>query len=101
MNNAIAKFRQRKPSDIQPNPKADNDESSKSPKKLPDWAKWIIGCNILMVHLVIVLVGVEDISFTLNDITLTAYVVTGLGVPIGLANRTVVNALAGAFGIKS
>ena len=69
-------------------------------KKLPDWVKMVIGCDIIMVHLVIILVGVESIPFTLNDTTLAAYIVIGLGMPVGLANQTIRSALAAYF-VKS
>ena len=54
-----------------------------------------------MVHLVAILVGIEGVPFSLNDWTLAAYVVTGLGIPVGLANRAVRGAIAALFGIKS
>ena len=54
-----------------------------------------------MVHSVVVAAGIKDVPFTLGDAALAAYVVTGLGVPVGLASRTVRGALAGLFGIKS
>ena len=106
MGDPVAEFKQRMPSDIQSNPKAGNDSSSSdSPpgddSKLPTWAKWIIGCNIIMIHLVVLLVGFKDVPFALNDVALAAYVVTGLGLPVGLASRAVRGALAALFGIKS
>ena len=60
-----------------------------------------MGCNLVMVHLVVILVGIEGVPFSLNDWTLAAYVVTGLGIPVGLANRAVRGAIAALFGIKS
>ena len=105
MNDPVAEFRERSPSDISLNPKAGSDPSpSDTPAgddpKLPTWAKWIVGCNIVMVHLVVILVGIKDVPFTLNDAALVAYVVTGLGISVGLANRAVRGALAALFGIK-
>lgn len=106
MSDPIAKFKRRIPSDISSNPKAGQDLSSlDTPSgddpKLPTWAKWIVGCNLIMVHLVVMLVGIEDVPFTLNDAALAAYVVTGLGIPVGLASRVIRSALASIFGIKS
>ena len=106
MGDPVADFRQRKPSDILPNPKAgDGGSGGDAPvgddKKLPTWAKCIIVCNLVMVHSVVVAAGIKDVPFTLGDAALAAYVVTGLGVPVGLASRTVRGALAGLFGIKS
>ena len=54
-----------------------------------------------MVHLVIILVGIESMPFSLNDVALAAYIVTGLGIPVGLANRAIRGAIASFFGIKS
>ena len=54
-----------------------------------------------MVHMVVILVGIESIPFSLNDWTLAAYIVTGLGIPVGLANQAVRGAIASLFGIKS
>ena len=50
-----------------------------------------------MVHLVVILVAIEDVPFSLNDAILAAYVVTGLGVPIGLASQAAKSALFGLF----
>ena len=106
MGDPVAEFRQRKPSDIQPNPKAgDGGSGGDAPAgddgKLPTWAKYIMAVNLAMVHLVIMLAGFEGVPFALGDAALAAYVVTGLGIPVGLANRAVRGALAGLFGIKS
>lgn len=102
---APVEFRERKPSDTQSNPKVDDDtaseESPAGSDKLPVWAKWVIGCNVIMIHLVVILVGVMDVPFALNDAVLVAYVVTGLGMPIGLASHAVRGALAGLFGVKT
>lgn len=80
---------------------AQEDVPAGSDKKLPTWAKWVIGCDIVMVHLVVVLTGVDGVPFELSDAALAAYVVTGLGMPIGLASHAVRGALAGLFGVKS
>ena len=106
MSDPAIKFKQKTPSDIQPNPKADKDSSSEDvppngDSKLPTWAKWIIGCNLIMVHLVVMLTGIESVPFSLNDWALAAYIITGLGIPVGLANRAVRGAIASLFGIKS
>ena len=61
----------------------------------------VIGCNVAMMRLVVVLVGFMDVPFALNDAVLGAYVVTGLGMPIGLASHAVRNALVGLFGVSS
>ena len=102
----MPEFRRRTPPDVPYNPKAgDGPPSRDMPagggKKLPKWAKWVIGTNVGMAHLVVVLVGIQDIPFTLDEVALAAYVVTGLGIPIGLANQAVRGALAGLFGAKS
>ena len=106
MGDPVAEFRQRKPSDIQPNPKAgdggsDGDVPAGYDEKLPAWTKCVIACNLVMVHLVVMLAGFESVPFALGDAALTAYVVTGLGMPVGLASRAVRGALAGLFGLKS
>lgn len=78
-----------------------DDVPAGSDKKLPGWAKLVIGGNLVMMHLVIILVGVECIPFTLHETALAAYVITGLGIPIGLANQAVRSTLVGIFGAKS
>ena len=105
MGDPVAEFRRRGPAGIPPNPKADGAPSADMPpgsgdERLPTWTKWIVACNLVMVHLVIMLVGFEWVPFTLSDAALTAYVVTGLGIPVGLASRAVRGALASLFGIN-
>ena len=70
-------------------------------RKLPAWAKSLIVVNTVAVHAVVVSVGIDVVPFTLSDAALAAYVVTCLGVPVGLASQAVRGALAGLFGIKS
>lgn len=106
MGDPVEKFRKREPASILPNPKAGGAPPGDVPpgsgdEGLPAWAKWIVACNLVMVHLVIMLVGFEWVPFMLNDAALTAYVVTGLGIPVGLASRAIRGALASLFGIKS
>ena len=106
MGDPLSKLKARSLTDLLPNPNVSNDAQDNgtivgSEDKLPRWVKMVIGSNVIMVHLVVVLVGIVDIPFTLNDATLAAYVVIGLGVPVGLANQTVRSALSVIFGIKS
>lgn len=102
----VARFKRREPSDILPNPKVKNadsgeDEPASSDKKLPAWTKSLIVVNTIAVHAVVVSVGIEAVPFTLSDAALAVYVVTCLGVPVGLASQAVRGALAGLFGVKS
>lgn len=106
MPGPLENFKQRKPSNIQPSRKVRNNVSGKDvppgdDKRLPIWAKWVIGVNLIMVHLIVMLTGIEDIPFMLNDVALAAYIVTVLGIPIGLASQAVRNALAVVFGVKT
>lgn len=99
-------FRQKKPSSILPSRKVGDDSSNEDTppsdkKTLPTWAKYVIGFNLIMVHLVVVMVGFTGIPFELSDGALVAYIVIGLGMPIGLANRAVRHALTALFGVKS
>lgn len=88
---------------IEDNPKAgidtpDNrDEYEVDGRKLPDWAKGVIITNIVMIHVVVFLVGIDDVPFTLNDAALAAYVVVGLGTPVGLASQAIRAALSSLF----
>ncbi len=102
----MVKFKYKSPGDVPSNPKVGDGPPSEdvppgSDKKLPRWTKWVIGVNLIMVHLVVILVGINCVPFTLSDTVLAAYVVTGLGMPIGLASQAVRSALAGLFGAKS
>ena len=106
MGAPVTGFRPRTPTDVPANPVVGNGPPSEDvptgdDKKLPTWVKWVIGLNLVMVHTVVILVGVDSVPFTLNDAALAAYVVTGLGIPIGLASQAVWSALGGIFGIKS
>jgi len=106
LGDPTSRFRERSPQNIRPNPKvgknpSDKDAPASSDNRLPTWAKWIIGCNVVMVHLIVIMTGFEAIPFTLNDVPLAAYIVISLGVPVGLANQTIRVALEALFGIKS
>lgn len=106
MGDPVARFKRREPSNVLSNPKAnDGDSDDDTPpgggKKLPTWAKSLIVVNTVAVHAVVVSVGIDAVPFTLSDAALAAYVVTCLGVPVGLASQAVRGALAGLFGIKS
>ncbi len=107
MSDPLNGFKARPPAEILPNPKVSKDASprdippEKDRGKLPAWIKWVIGCNIVMVHLVVVLVGWNDLPFMLNDAVLIAYIITALGLPVSLGNQTIRNAIAGIFAIKS
>lgn len=106
MGNSVSGFKGRSPSSIQPNTKiGDNaptkDIPSETNRKLPNWAKLVIGSNIVMVHVVVILVGITDVPFTLSDASLAAYIVIAMGMPVGLANQTVRSALVGLFAAKS
>lgn len=106
MGDPVARFKRREPSDVPSNPKAkDGDSGDDTPpggdKKLPTWAKYLIAVNTVAVHTVVVSAGIEAVPFTLSDAALAAYVVTCLGVPVGLASQAVRGALAGLFGTKS
>ena len=57
--------------------------------------------KLYFLGIVIILVGIESMPFSLNDVALAAYIVTGLGIPVGLANRAIRGAIASFFGIKS
>ena len=54
-----------------------------------------------MVHLVVMFAGFKDMPFTLSDTALAAYIVIGLGMPVGLTNQTIRSALGALFGMKS
>ena len=54
-----------------------------------------------MVHIVVIMVGIEELPFTLNDASLVAYILVGMGMPVGLANQSVRSALVGLFETKS
>ena len=94
------------PKDIRPSPNVDSnppvgDTLPKDDRKLPLWVKLVIGSNIVMVHLIVILVGIDAVPFSLTDTALAAYIVLGLAVPIGLANYPIRTALGAIFGTKS
>ena len=100
-----SRFKEKRQFDAPASSKVDRDAPAMdapvgNDKKLPEWAKMIIATDLIMVHLIVILVGVESIPFTLNDWALAAYITVGLGMPVGLANRTVLEALANVFRTK-
>ncbi|MCE2499056.1 MAG: hypothetical protein J4F28_08780 [Nitrosopumilaceae archaeon] len=104
----VTQFKRREPFDVLSNPKVkntdsdeDEDEPTGNDKGLPAWAKSLIVVNTIAVHAVVVSVGIEAVPFKLSDAALAAYVVTCLGVPVGLASQAIRGALAGLFGLKS
>lgn len=106
MGDPVSSFKARSSTDILPNPDLSGnvpikDTPDGDKKKLSRWVKWVIGCNIIMVHLVVMFAGFKDIPFTLSDTALAAYIVIGLGMPVGLANQTIRSALGALFGMKS
>lgn len=106
MSDPVTGFRDRTPSDIPPNSKTDGgspypDEPLSSNPTLPSWVRWIVGSNLVMVHVVVILVGIDAVPFTLGDVALVAYIVTGLGIPVGLSHQAVRGAIAALIGTKT
>ena len=101
----IKKFKRRISSSVQRNSKANGDSSKTdapvdTKSTLPTWIKWIVGGNLIMVHVVVLMTGFNTVPFMLSDTVLVVYIVAGMGTPVGLASKTVQNALASLFGLK-
>lgn len=95
LGNSTYNFKKLEPVDIQTadtkvRDDSSNDDAVPSDKKtLPRWVKYIIAVNLIAVHLVVILTGIKDIPFELGEGALAAYIVVGLGTPIGLAHQAI------------
>ena len=99
------KFKRRNSSNIKPNSKTNTstrkpDTPPNTSSTLPTWAKYVIAINLIMVHAVVLMTGFNYFPFMLSDTALVVYIVSGIGTPVGLASKTVQNALASMFGTK-
>ena len=99
-------FKTRSQYDLSSNPDVSSDVQVKDTTaggedRMPRWIKIIIKSNFVMMILVIMLVGIVDIPFTLDSTVLTVYIVVSLGMPVGLKNHTVQNALSAIFEMES